>query len=169
MQAYPRRIFTGQFQSLKGTSKDFRSFMEMRMAMLISISHTLPSKVKATVEAIASRYPGRDIVACLELHTYSSLNINFLPSITGRWKCIFSIRYFNPHSVKIKKLPSLSVEEVRKAFGKKDIMVFDNSSEMFSYIRKTKIQESCLTFFMSSGDFDGMNLLELSEEIAANK
>ena len=157
--------FYRAIQSFEGTSKRLQKLYGNENGdAYLDFAHS-PSKVKATVEAIASRYPGRDIVACLELHTYSSLNINFLPQYHGTFEnASFPFVYFNPHAVQIKKLPSLSVEEVRKAFGKKDIMVFDNSSEMFSYIRKQKFRNP-VYLFMSSGDFDGMNLLELSEEL----
>jgi UDP-N-acetylmuramate: L-alanyl-gamma-D-glutamyl-meso-diaminopimelate ligase len=157
--------FYRAIQSFEGTSKRLQKLYGNENGdAYLDFAHS-PSKVKATVEAIASRYPGRDIVACLELHTFSSLNINFLPQYLGTLEnASFPFVYFNPHAVQIKKLPSLSIEEVRKAFGKNDIMVFDNSSEMFSYIQKQKFRNP-VYLFMSSGDFDGMNLLKLSEEL----
>jgi len=157
--------FYRAIQSFEGTSKRLQKLYGNENGdAYLDFAHS-PSKVKATVEAIAARYPGKDIVACLELHTFSSLNINFLPQYHGTLEnASFPFVYFNPHAVQIKKLPSLSVEEVRKAFGKKDIMVFDNSSEMFSFIRKQKFKNP-VYLFMSSGDFDGKNLLELSEDL----
>jgi UDP-N-acetylmuramate: L-alanyl-gamma-D-glutamyl-meso-diaminopimelate ligase len=124
-----------------------------------------PSKVKATVKAVAARYPGREIVACLELHTYSSLNIEFLPLYRGTLdKASFSFVYFNPHAIQLKKLPSLRAEDVKKAFGEENISVYDNSNEMFSFIQQQNYRDP-VYLFMSSGDFDGCNLKELSENL----
>ena len=157
--------FYRAIQSFEGTSKRLQKLYSNENGdAYLDFAHS-PSKVKATVEAVAARYPGRDIIACLELHTYSSLNINFLPQYHGTLEnASFPFIYFNPHATILKKLPSLSINEVRKAFGDTNIMVFDNSIKMFSYIRKQKFRNP-VYLFMSSGDFDGMNLLEISEDL----
>ena len=156
--------FYRAIQSFEGTSKRLQKLYSNENGdAYLDFAHS-PSKVKATVEAVAARYPGRDIIACLELHTYSSLNINFLPQYHGTLEnASFPFIYFNPHATILKKLPSLSINEVRKAFGDTNIMVFNNSIEMFSYIRKQKFRNP-VYLFMSSGDFDGMNLLQLSKD-----
>ena len=161
--------FYRAIQTFEGTSKRLqRLYGNENGDAYLDFAHS-PSKVKATVEAIAARYPGRDIIACLELHTYSSLNINFLPQYHGTLEnASFPFIYFNPHATIIKKLPSLSIEEVRNAFGDLNIMVFDNSSEMFSFIRK-QIFHNPVYLFMSSGDYDGKNLLELSVDLLKTK
>lgn len=157
--------FYNAIRSFEGTSKRLqRLYSNKNGDAYLDFAHS-PSKVRATVEAVAARYPGRDIVACLELHTFSSLNINFLPQYHGTLeKATFSYIYFNPHATILKKLPSLSVEDVRKAFGDSNVMVFDNSSEMFSFIQKQKFRNP-VYLFMSSGDYDGKNLLEISEDL----
>jgi UDP-N-acetylmuramate: L-alanyl-gamma-D-glutamyl-meso-diaminopimelate ligase len=156
--------FYRAIQSFEGTSKRLQKLYGNENGdAYLDFAHS-PSKVKATVEAVAARYPGRDIVACLELHTFSSLNINFLPQYHGTLEnASFPFVYFNPHATIVKKLPFLSVDEVKKAFGT-NIMVFSNSSEMFSFLRKQKFRNP-VYLFMSSGDFDGRNLLELSEKL----
>ncbi|MGD0343242.1 MAG: Mur ligase family protein, partial [Bacteroidales bacterium] len=161
--------FYRAIRSFEGTSKRLQKLCGNDNGdAYLDFAHS-PSKVKATVEAISARYSGRDIVACLELHTYSSLNINFLPQYHGTLeKASYPFVYFNPNAVRHKKLPLLSVEEVRKAFGNKDIMVFDNSTEMFSFIRKQNFHNP-VYLFMSSGDFDGKNLLELSHDLLQMK
>jgi UDP-N-acetylmuramate: L-alanyl-gamma-D-glutamyl-meso-diaminopimelate ligase len=156
--------FYKAIQSFEGTSKRLQKLCGNENGdAYLDFAHS-PSKVKATVEAIAARYPGRDIVACLELHTFSSLNINFLPQYHRTLEnASFPFVFFNPHATIVKKLPSLSVDEVKKAFGT-NIMVYNNSSEMFSYIRRQRFLNP-VYLFMSSGDFDGKNLLELSEDL----
>ncbi|MDQ1332803.1 MAG: UDP-N-acetylmuramate: L-alanyl-gamma-D-glutamyl-meso-diaminopimelate ligase [Bacteroidota bacterium] len=152
-------------QSFEGTSKRLQKLNENEKGVVyLDFAHS-PSKVKATVEAIVSRYPGRDIVAALELHTYSSLSSGFLPLYDGTLeKATTALVYFNPHTIILKRLPDLSAEDVRKAFGKGNIKVYDYSAEMFSFIRQQNFNNP-VYLFMSSGDFDGCNIKSLSEEL----
>ena len=161
--------FYNAVQSFAGTSKRLEKLNENERGVVwLDFAHS-PSKVKATVEAVAARYPGRDIVACLELHTYSSLNITFLPLYRGTLdKASFPFVYFNPHALKLKNLPYLRDEDVKEAFGDGNIRVYDNSNEMFSFIRQQKYRNP-VYLFMSSGDFDGCNLKTLSEELLLTK
>ena len=155
-------IFYEAIQSFEGTSKRLQKIFENEKGVAyFDFAHS-PSKVKATVEAIASRYQGREIIACLELHTYSSLNIDFLPQYRGTLdKASVAIVYFNPHAIQLKKLPPLSREKVNEAFGKKDLLIYDNSDELFSFLASRKFRDP-IYLFMSSGDFDGHSLNSLS-------
>ena len=136
--------------------------------VFLDFAHS-PSKVKATVEAVASRYPGRNIIACFELHTYSSLNIEFIPFYKGTLdRATLAFVYFNPNQFEIKKLAPLSKEIVREAFGNKYLMVFDDSADLFSNI-KSRHNSHPVYLFMSSGDFDGCDLKSISEELICNK
>ncbi len=161
--------FYSAIQTFKGTSKRLQKIAENENgAAYIDFAHS-PSKVRATVEAIASRYPGREIIACLELHTYSSLSSDFLPlyHLTLE-KASEAFIYFNPHSIEIKKLPPLSEDEIARNFSGNNITVWNNSSLMFSAIKKrTRINPVYL--FMSSGDFDGYNIKKVSGELLSNK
>jgi UDP-N-acetylmuramate: L-alanyl-gamma-D-glutamyl-meso-diaminopimelate ligase len=152
-------------QSFEGTSKRLQKLNENEKGVVyLDFAHS-PSKVKATVEAIVSRYPGRDIVAVLELHTYSSLSPGFLPLYNGTLeKATMAMVYFNHHAISLKRLPDLSSEDVKRAFGKGNITVYDNSAEMFSFIRQQKFNNP-VYLFMSSGDYDGCNIKSLSEEL----
>ncbi len=128
-----------------------------------------PSKVKATIDAVAERYPCNNIIACLELHTYSSLNSHFLPLYRGTLgKASSAFIYFNPHSFEIKKLEPLSEKMVAEAFGGKNLRVYSDSAEMFRAVKSVNVK-SPVFLFMSSGDFDGCNLTELSEALLSDK
>lgn len=161
--------FYSAFQTFESTSRRLQKLMENENgAAFLDFAHS-PSKVKATVEAVASRYPGREIVACFELHTYSSLNIDFIPFYKGTLdSATYAFVYFNPHQVEIKKLVPLSKDMVKEAFDNKNLTVFDNSGELFSNI-KTRRFSNPVYLFMSSGDFDGCDLGLLSEELLCNK
>lgn len=152
-------------QSFEGTAKRLQKLIENQNGVAyLDFAHS-PSKVKATVEAVSARYPGKHIISCLELHTYSSLNIDFLPHYSGTLdKATYPYVYFNPHVLKVKNMPSVTANEVKAAFGNKKLSVFDNSSEMFSFIQKQNYRDSVF-LFMSSGDFDGFNLRKLAEKL----
>ncbi len=149
--------FYEAIQSFEGTSRRLQKLSESEKGVVyLDFAHS-PSKVQATVDAISARYPGRDVVACLELHTYSSLSDNFLPLYRHTMaKATEALVYFNPHSFEIKKLPPISGKSVLEAFESKNVRVFDDSQELKSYIKTLKYQNPVF-LFMSSGDFDGFD------------
>lgn len=155
--------FYSAIQSFEGTSKRLQNLKENSKGIVyLDFAHS-PSKVKATVEAVVSRYPEREVIACLELHTYSSLNADFLPLYEGTLtNASTAFVYFNPHAIALKKLKPISKEIVSKAFGGDNIHVYDNSEELFTYI-KSQNYLCPVYLFMSSGDFDGFDLAELIE------
>jgi UDP-N-acetylmuramate: L-alanyl-gamma-D-glutamyl-meso-diaminopimelate ligase len=155
--------FYNSIQTFVGTSKRLQKLGENEKGTIfLDFAHS-PSKVQATVEAVRSRYPEKDIIACLELHTYSSLSHNFLPLYEGTLnEASEAFVYFNPHAIALKKLEPVTREEVKKAFGKENLLVFDNSSDLFSVI-KTKRFRNPVYLLMSSGDFDGYDINKLIE------
>ncbi len=150
--------FYNAIQSFEGTSKRLQKLTENEKGIIyLDFAHS-PSKVKATVEAVRERYPERNIIACLELHTYSSLSHNFLPLYEGTLKeASAAFIYFNPHAIALKKLEPVSKDEVKKAFRTNNTEVFDNSTELFSSIMERHFQNP-VYLMMSSGDFDGYDL-----------
>jgi len=155
--------FYEAIKSFEGTSRRLQKLNENENGLVyLDFAHS-PSKVKATVDAIVSRYPKREIIACLELHTYSSLSKDFLPLYNGTLaNASTAFVYFNPHAIQLKKLKSLSKEDVSKAFGGENIRVYDNSEEMFSFIKAQNY--ACPVYlFMSSGDFDGFDINRVLE------
>jgi len=155
--------FYESIKSFEGTSRRLQKLKETEKGLVyIDFAHS-PSKVKATVEAIEARYPGRDIIACLELHSYSSLNSSFLPLYNGSLsKATAAFIYFNPHAIELKKLAHLTLDSVSKAFGTGNIKVYDDSEKMFSFL-KSQSYSSPVYLFMSSGDFNGFDIGTLVE------
>jgi UDP-N-acetylmuramate: L-alanyl-gamma-D-glutamyl-meso-diaminopimelate ligase len=155
--------FYKAIQSFEGTSRRLQKLKENEKGIIyLDFAHS-PSKVKATVEAVVARYPGREVIACLELHTFSSLSSDFLPLYYETMKSASAaFVYFNPHAIALKKLEPLSKETVLKAFGGSGTQVFDNSRELFSFI-KSRNYSSPVYLFMSSGDFDGSDPAGLIE------
>jgi UDP-N-acetylmuramate: L-alanyl-gamma-D-glutamyl-meso-diaminopimelate ligase len=159
----PENDFYEAIQSFEGTSKRLQKLKENENGVVyLDFAHS-PSKVKATVEAVASRYPGREVISCLELHTYSSLSDDFLPLYKGTLEnSTAAFVYFNPHSIELKKLSPISKETVYKAFDGNNIRVYDNSAEMFDFIKSHKYSNP-VYLFMSSGDFNGFDLAAMVE------
>ena len=155
--------FYTAIQSFEGTSKRLQKVKENDKGIVyLDFAHS-PSKVKATVEAVVARYPGRNIIACLELHTYSSLNSEFLPLYEGALRgATAAFVYFNPHAIALKNLEPISKDVVSKAFGEENMTVFNDSEEMFSYIRGQNYNRP-VYLFMSSGDFNGFDITRLTE------
>lgn len=157
--------FYESIQSFEGTAGRLQKLSENKNGTIFYDFAHSPSKVRATVEAVKSRYPGRDIIACLELHTYSSLNRDFLPLYEGTMgQATRAFVYFNPRQFEMKKLMPISKDEVKEAFGGRNVEVCDDSVDLFNKIKDTRYS-SPVYLFMSSGDFDGRNLKLLAEEI----
>lgn len=155
--------------SFEGTSKRLQKMEENENGVVFLDFAHAPSKVRGTLSAVAERYPGREIIACLELHTYSSLNSEFLPQYSGSLgKASKGFVYFNPHAVEMKKLAMLSKDQVAEAFGGENILVYDDSVRLFNDIKKLSLSNPVF-LLMSSGDFNGHDLEKLSSELLENK
>ena len=124
-----------------------------------------PSKLKATTEAVKKQFPERKLIGVMELHTYSSLNPAFLKQYEGAMDAVdIPVIYFSEHALQIKKLPPLSVEDVRNAFANPSIKVFTDSGELFDMLRNIDMYNKNL-LLMSSGSFDGMNLDAFAQKL----
>jgi UDP-N-acetylmuramate: L-alanyl-gamma-D-glutamyl-meso-diaminopimelate ligase len=127
-----------------------------------------PSKVTATVKAFRDQYKDKKLVACLELHTFSSLNTEFLPQYKSSLDLAdTAIVFYDPEVVKHKKLPSFSPELVLDSFQRKDLTVLKESSQ----VEKKLLEESAentVFLIMTSGSFSGLRLKELAGRIVNN-
>jgi UDP-N-acetylmuramate: L-alanyl-gamma-D-glutamyl-meso-diaminopimelate ligase len=124
-----------------------------------------PSKLKATIHAVKRQFPHRKLVACMELHTFSSLNEEFLLQYEGSMALADkAFVYFNPHTIAHKKLKPITEEQVKSAFGGNNIEVYTDSKKLVADIKQMDWKEANL-LMMSSGNFDGVDLKVLAEEI----
>ncbi len=119
-----------------------------------------PSKLKATIEAVKEQYPGHELIACMELHTFSSLRKEFLREYLGAMdKADVPAVIFNPENLKHKKLDPLNAEDVKLAFGRNDILVVTSGEQLDSFLRQAFLQEQdTVILLMSSGNFFGIDL-----------
>lgn len=124
-----------------------------------------PSKLRATVNAVRERYPEKRLVACMELHTFSSLMADFLPQYKECMKeADVAYVYFNPKVIEHKRLTPITAEEVAAAFATKNVKVFTSSPELQAQLRSLSYDNTAL-LMMSSGTFDGINVKELAAEL----
>ncbi len=125
-----------------------------------------PSKLKATISAVREQYPNHKLVACMELHTFSSLTEEFLRQYAG---CMDSadipVVFFDPHAVAHKKLPPLHAEAVAKSFANDNIEVFDDSNKLKERILRED-KENTVFLLMSSGNFGGIDVDAWGRELA---
>lgn len=124
-----------------------------------------PSKLKATIAAVKEHHPDLRLVAAMELHTFSSLMASFLPQYKD---CMadadIAYVYFNPKVIEHKRLQKISAEDVKNAFGTKNVEVFTDSEALQAQLRSLNYTNTAL-LLMTSGTFDGMNINEFAKQL----
>lgn len=164
-------ISTDQFfeaiQSFEGAAGRLQKVYDGSSTTLYKDFAHAPSKVKATVKAVKELNPSRDLVACFELHTFSSLNKNFLPQYKDSMKAAqVAIVYFNPDKVKDKKFEPLTAADIQAAFATPGVQVFDDAHKLRDYLAQQTWKNKNL-LMMSSGNFGGIELSTLAEKMKA--
>jgi len=161
----PERFLT-VMATFTGAGKRLQKVAEKdSFVMFKDFAHS-PSKLKATTKAVKEQFANRKVVACMELHTFSSLKKEFLPHYENAMSMADeAIVYFSPDVVKHKKLEPISEEMVCEAFGG-GVRVMTETKEILNYIRANQWNDSVL-LMMSSGNFDGINYDELGEELSS--
>ncbi|MCE3259391.1 MAG: UDP-N-acetylmuramate-alanine ligase, partial [Bacteroidetes bacterium] len=131
--------FYEAIQSFKGAAKRLELVMKNGSFNFYKDFAHSPSKLKATTNAVKQQFSGRKVIACMELHTFSSLNEDFLNQYSGAMDLADeAIVYFNPHTIAHKKLKEITPEQVHKAFNRKDLKVFTSSAEVTDYLKEKK-------------------------------
>jgi UDP-N-acetylmuramate: L-alanyl-gamma-D-glutamyl-meso-diaminopimelate ligase len=157
--------FFEAIKSFSGASKRLELVKKnSKTALYKDFAHS-PSKLTATIKAVKEQFPNSKLFACMELHTFSSLNKEFL----AHYRCCMesadvAIVYFSPHTIELKKLPPISIEEVKYAFGGNNIRVYTDSKELLTDLLKENWENKNL-LMMSSGNFDGIDFKELADQI----
>jgi UDP-N-acetylmuramate: L-alanyl-gamma-D-glutamyl-meso-diaminopimelate ligase len=125
-----------------------------------------PSKLKATLDAVREAYPTHHLIACFELHTFSSLNEQFLSQYAHSMDAADdAVVYFSHHALDLKGLPSLDPIVVKKYFERNDVTIIDEKTSLENTVKKMVSVHAGMPVFlllMSSGTFDGIDLLFFS-------
>ncbi|MDA9775865.1 Mur ligase family protein [Flavobacteriales bacterium] len=157
--------FYSVIQKFTGASKRLETITKNDKTHILKDFAHSPSKLQATTKAVKNQYPDRELIACIELHTFSSLNQEFLSEYKNTMlDADKAFVYFSPKAIEHKKLAMLSENDVKNAFFSENVTVFTNSDELMKTVKSINFENKNL-LLMSSGNFDGVDFEELGNEL----
>jgi UDP-N-acetylmuramate: L-alanyl-gamma-D-glutamyl-meso-diaminopimelate ligase len=159
------RTFLQAISSFSGASKRLELLgANGRSSVYRDFAHA-PSKVKATMDAVKQQYPDRKLISVLELHTYSSLNEQFMTEYKGTLdKADKAVVFYSKHALSLKRMPDLTKEKVIEGFDKKGLIVINEKEELIKWLHQQSYENANL-LLMSSGNYDGMDTISFAKEI----
>jgi UDP-N-acetylmuramate: L-alanyl-gamma-D-glutamyl-meso-diaminopimelate ligase len=157
--------FYEAIKSFQGAAKRQEIIAKSKSSILFRDFAHAPSKLKATVEAVKNQFPNHKLVAVQELHTYSSLNPEFIQNYKNTFDAPdFAVIYLNPKAVSLKKLELMDEETLKQGFNRQDLIVFTEISKLKEFLEAIDYRNTHL-LLMSSGNFDDMDLTTIKELI----
>ena len=157
--------FYDALKTFKGAAKRLERLGESENTVIFRDFAHAPSKVKATTEAVKAQYPQRKLIACVELHTFSSLNKNFLPQYAGALNSAdLPIVFFSPKTIAHKRMEMLTVEDLKTAFQNPHLQVFIDSAALQQHLEDMDWQNANL-LLMSSGTYENIDLEALKRAV----
>lgn len=142
--------------TFKGASKRLEKIAENSKTVIYKDFAHSPSKVEATTQAVKEQYPDRTLVACLELHTYSSLNPEFLTEYKGALDAAdVAVVFYSPHAVEIKKLEPVSEQQIAAAFKRDDLIIYTDPADFRTFLFNLELGNKSV-LLMSSGNYGGL-------------
>jgi UDP-N-acetylmuramate: L-alanyl-gamma-D-glutamyl-meso-diaminopimelate ligase len=157
--------FVQAISSFTGAAKRLELVLSAeRLNVYRDFAHA-PSKVKATIEAVKQQYPQRRLLAVLELHTYSSLNEQFMQEYRGAMdKADTAVVFYAKHALELKRLPDLPKEKVIAGFAKPGLVVLNDKAALEQWLREQPLDNASL-LLMSSGNYDGLDIPALVRQL----
>jgi len=151
--------------SFKGASKRMEKIAQSDKALVFKDYAHSPSKVLATTTAVKKQFSSKILLACLELHTYSSLNAEFLNEYNEALNAADeAVVFYSPRALEIKQLETITEEQIYSAFGRKDLNVFTDPQAFQDYLRSKTYMDHVI-LLMSSGNYGGLNFSEVKNWI----
>ncbi len=151
--------------TFKGASKRLEKIAESSTSVAFKDFAHSPSKVQATTNAVKEQYQDKTLIACLELHTYSSLNAEFLKEYKGALDAAdVAVVFYSPHAVEIKKLKEVTQEQIANAFERDDLIIYTNPDD-FKQFLFSQIFDNKALLLMSSGNYGGLDFEEVKNLI----
>ncbi len=143
--------------NFKGASMRLEKIAESESTVIFKDFAHSPSKVEATTNAVKNQYANKKLLACLELHTYSSLNAEFLKEYKGALNSAdVAVVFYSPHALEIKKLEVITEKQIKDSFQRKDLIVYTNPEEFREFLFNQNFENTVL-LLMSSGDYGGLD------------
>lgn len=157
--------FLKAMASFHGAAKRLQTLAQNDNSIaFLDFAHS-PSKLKATTEAVRERFPNKKLIACMELHTFSSLTKAFLPQYNDSMKMADeAFVYYNPEVIEHKRLEPITIEDVARGFGRKDLQVYTDSVALVEKLRTYKYDNTVL-LIMTSGNFSGVDINQLAKSL----
>jgi len=153
--------FYEAISTFKGASKRLEKIAESKTSIAYKDFAHSPSKVEATTKALKEQYSERTLVACLELHTYSSLNAEFLKEYKGALDAAdVAVVFYSPHAVEIKKLEEVTEQQIANAFERDDLIIYTNPEDFKNFLFSQNFDNKSL-LLMSSGNYGGLDFDEV--------
>ena len=161
--------FYEAIQDFKGAAKRQEVLAKSDQSILYRDFAHAPSKLKATVNAVKNQFPERKLIAVQELHTYSSLNKDFVNNYAHTFdEADVAVIYLNPKAVSLKKLELMDEDTLRDAFKRNDLKLFTVIDQLKVFLESQDYQQANL-LLMSSGNYDDMDLSQLKNKINQNQ
>lgn len=153
--------FYEAISTFKGASKRLELVAKSKSAVAYKDFAHSPSKVEATTKALKGQYPDRTLLACVELHTYSSLTPEFLAQYKGALDAADEAAvFYSPHAVEIKKLAPVSAAQIEAAFQRSDLKIFTDPEDFQEFLFGQDLSAKNL-LLMSSGNYGGLDFERL--------
>ena len=147
--------------SFKGASKRLEKIAENKSTVIFKDFAHSPSKVEATTNAVKEQYNSRTVLACLELHTYSSLNAEFLKEYKGALDAADkAVVFYSPHAVEIKKLEKVTEQQIADAFERDDLIIYTEPAKFKEFLFAENLENTAV-LLMSSGNYGGLDFEEV--------
>ncbi|HEY0297887.1 MAG TPA: Mur ligase family protein [Arachidicoccus sp.] len=157
--------FVDAIKTFSGAAKRLEQiFVNENTAVYRDFAHA-PSKVKATIDAVKQQFPDRKLIAVLELHTYSSLNENFMLQYNASMESAdVAAVFYASHALELKRMPPLPKSAVINGFSKNGLQVLNDKNELITFLKKQSYH-NCVLLLMSSGDYDGLDITAFLQTI----
>lgn len=149
----------------KGASRRLEKIAKGQQTEIFKDFAHSPSKVRATTTAVKEQYPNRKLLACLELHTFSSLTASFLDHYKGSLNAADqAVVFYSLEALKLKQLEFVAEQQILKAFDRDDIVIFTSVEDFKQFLFQQNLNQKNV-LLMSSGDYGGLNFDELQSLI----
>ncbi|QJD97936.1 peptidoglycan synthetase [Mucilaginibacter robiniae] len=157
--------FYNSMSSFKGAARRLELLGKSSVTNIYKDFAHSPSKLKATIEAVKSQFPERKLIACIELHTFSSLDKKFLNEYAGSMdEASKAVVFIDAKTFEQKQLTPYSEDDVKQAFARADLIFLNNSLALTSLLEQESV-DNANVLLMSSGNFGGIDLNNLTQKI----
>ena len=154
--------------SFKGAAKRLEKLYDDGNTLVFKDFAHAPSKVSATTAAVKKQFPNKKVVACLELHTYSSLNPEFLGEYKGSLeKADQAVVFYSSEALRIKNMAPIAQEQMEQVFDLKELTTYTSAEDFKAFLNAMELDNTVL-LFMSSGNYGGLSLEHYVAERLSN-